>query len=323
MSVGLISIAAFVFVFALVAGLYFVSRDLGKTSEEERLEVLTGRRSDVPEEDTLMKGGDLLKETTAGASTLIGSLGKKFTGLGTYLEQGDCKISPDKFLMIVLAGLGLGAMAGWAARLPAPMYPVCGLMAGSLPWLWAWWKRRSRVNKFAAQLPDAMGLIARALRSGHSLPSALSVISDEMPAPVATEFGMAFEEQNLGVPIDKALRSMLKRMPNLDLKFFVTAVAIQKQSGGDLAEILDKISYVIRERFKILGTVAALTAEGRLSGIVLMALPFGLFLAVYALNPDYVKLLFTTDEGRKMVIAAIVMQIVGAFVIKKIVNIKV
>lgn len=323
MSIGLISVMAFVFVSTLVAGLYFVTRDLGKTSEEQRLEVLTGQRRDDSDGEPLLKGGDLLKETTASASSLIGKLGKKFTGLGVYLEQGDCRVSADRFLMIVLAGLGVGAFAGWVARLPAPMYPVCGLMVGSLPWLWAWWKRRSRFKRFAAQLPDAMGMIARALRSGHSLPSALSVISDEMPAPVSTEFSMAFEEQNLGVPIDKALRSMLKRMPNLDLKFFVTAVAIQKQSGGDLAEILDKISYVIRERFKILGTVAALTAEGRLSGIVLMALPLGLFLAVYALNRDYVMLLFTTPEGRKMVGVAIVMQIIGAFVIKKIVNIKV
>ncbi|TXT37692.1 MAG: tight adherence protein B [Planctomycetota bacterium] len=323
MSVGVISILAFVFVSTLVAGLYFVSRDLGKTSEEERLEVLTGRRRDEPEGETLIKGGDLLKETASSASSLVGQIGRKFTGLGTYLEQGDCKVTAEKFLMVVLGCMGAGAFAGWIIRLPAPMYPVCGLMAGGLPWLWAWWKRRSRCKKFAAQLPDAMSLIARALRSGHSLPSALSVISDEMPTPVSTEFGMAFEEQNLGVPIDKALRSMLKRMPNLDLKFFVTAVAIQKQSGGDLAEILDKISYVIRERFKILGTVAALTAEGRLSGIVLMALPFALFLAVYALNPEYVMLLFTSEEGRKMVGVAVVMQILGAVVIKKIVNIKV
>ena len=153
--------------------------------------------------------------------------------------------------------------------------------------------------------------------------SAMNVIVEEMPTPISTEFSMAYEEQNLGVPVERALRSMLRRMPNLDLKFFVTAVAIQKQSGGDLAEILDKIAYVIRERFKILGTVAALTAEGRLSGIVLMALPLGLFIAVYSLNPEYVMLLFTTEEGRKMVGAAIFMQLIGALVIKKIVNIKV
>ena len=323
MSVALISIAAFAFVATLVAGLYFVKSDLGSTSEEDRLEVLTGRRRNDSEGEALIKGGDLLKETASSASSLIGQIGRKLTGLGTYLEQGGIKISPDRFLLIVLGFMGLGAVAGWATRLPAPMYPVCGLMVGSMPWLWAWWKRRSRVNRFAAQLPDAMGLIARALRSGHSLASAINVIVDEMPSPISVEFGMAYEEQNLGVPVDKALRSMLKRMPNLDLKFFVTAVAIQKQSGGDLAEILDKISYVIRERFKILGTVAALTAEGRLSGIVLMALPLALFIAVYFLNPEYVMLLFTTEEGRKMVIVAIVMQVIGAFVIKKIVNIKV
>jgi len=179
------------------------------------------------------------------------------------------------------------------------------------------------MKAFAAQLPDAMSLIARALRSGHSLASAMNVIVDEMPAPISVEFGMAYEEQNLGIPIERALRGMLKRMPNFDLRFFVTAVAIQKQAGGDLAEILDKIAYVIRERFKILGTVAALTAEGRLSGIVLMALPVGLFMAVYSLNADYVSLLFTDPFGRKMVAGALFMQILGAVVIKKIVDIKV
>ena len=323
MSVLLISIAAFVFVATLVAGLYFVTRDLGKTSEEERLEVLTGRNREDADGETLIKGGDLLKETASSATSLVGRIGRKFTGLGTYLEQGDCNISADKFLCLILACMGTGAILGWAARLPAPLYPVFGLMAGCLPLMWAWWKRSARFKKFMAQLPDAMALIARALRSGHSLQSAMNVIVEEMPTPISVEFSMAYEEQNLGVPVEKALRSMLKRMPNLDLKFFVTAVAIQKQSGGDLAEILDKIAYVIRERFKILGTVAALTAEGRLSGIVLMALPLGLFMAVYSLNPEYVMLLFTTEEGRKMVGAAIFMQLLGAIVIKKIVNIKV
>jgi tight adherence protein B len=319
----MISIAAFVCVMSLFATIFSLTRDLGRTTEEERLELLTGRRKEDAEPETLVSANDLLKETKSGASSLIGKMARNFTGLREYLEQGDCRIAPDKFLCIVLICLGSGAALGWVARLPAPMYPVCGLLVGSLPFLWAWNKRRVRFKKFAAQLPDCMALIARALRSGHSLTSALNVISEEMPPPISTEFAMAYEEQNLGIPIDKALRSMLRRMPNMDLKFFVTAVAIQKQSGGDLAEILDKISYVIRERFKILGTVAALTAEGRLSGIVLMALPLGLFLCVYALNPEYVMLLFTTEEGRKMVGAAIFLQILGAFVIKKIVNIKV
>lgn len=326
MSVGLIYVAAFLFVASLVGGVFMLTRDFGKTSEEERLDVLTGRRRDDQDSESLqslMKGGDLLKETANGASSLISSISSKFTGLAEYLQQANCNISPDKFLTMILGGMLLGAVIGWAARLPTPLYPVCGLLVGSIPAIIVWWKRRSRMKSFAAQLPDAMSLIARALRSGHSLASAMNVIVDEMPAPISVEFGMAYEEQNLGIPIERALRGMLKRMPNFDLRFFVTAVAIQKQAGGDLAEILDKIAYVIRERFKILGTVAALTAEGRLSGIVLMALPVGLFLAVYALNADYVTLLFTDPFGRKMVAGALFMQVLGAVVIKKIVDIKV
>src|SRR5262249_2251119 len=154
---------------------------------------------------------------------------------------------------------------GVISQSPVPLYPVFALMTGSMPLIWLWWRRKRRFQKFEAQLPEALELLARALRSGHSLNSGLFLVSEEMPAPIATEFHIAYEEQNLGIPLERALKGMLKRMPNLDLKFFVTAVAIQRQTGGDLAEILDKIGYVIRERFKILGLVKALTGEGRLS----------------------------------------------------------
>ncbi len=197
------------------------------------------------------------------------------------------------------------------------------MMAGAMPLLWLLWRRRGRFKKFAMQLPDALELVARALRSGHSLASGLKVVVQEMPDPISREFSNAYEEQNLGIPIEVALKSMLRRMPNMDLKFFVTAVAIQRQAGGDMAEILDKIGYIIRERFKIMGQVQALTGEGRISGIVLMALPIALFFAVYYLNPDYVMLLFTEELGRKMIATAAVLQVLGAVAIKKIVNIKI
>jgi tight adherence protein B len=132
-----------------------------------------------------------------------------------------------------------------------------------------------------------------------------------------------FEEQNLGVPLEDALDTMTDRIPNLDLRFFATAVILQRQTGGDLAEILDKIGYLVRERFKIWGQVQALTGEGRLSGIVLLALPPALFAAVYRLNPDYVMPLFTDPMGRQMLVGGLVMQLLGALVIRKIVNIKV
>ena len=168
-----------------------------------------------------------------------------------------------------------------------------------------------------------MELIARALRSGHSLASAMKVVVDELPDPISKEFNIAYEEQNLGIPVEQALKNLYYRMPNMDYKFFAMAVAIQRQSGGDLAEILDKIGHLIRERFRIVGQIQALTGEGRISGIVLMALPVALFGAVWRLNPDYVMMLFTDELGRKMVAVAVVLQILGAYVIKKIITIKI
>jgi tight adherence protein B len=200
---------------------------------------------------------------------------------------------------------------------------LLALFAGSLPIFWLMMRRKRRFKKFAKQLPDALELISRALRAGHSLASGFNLVAEEMTVPVATEFRKAFEEQNLGIPLDEALEGMTERMPNLDLKFFATAVILQRQTGGDLAEILDKIGRLIRERFQIWGQVQALTGEGRLSGIVLLALPPALFVAVWRLNPDYVLPLFTDPLGKQMLLGAVVMQILGALVIRKIVNIKV
>ena len=144
-----------------------------------------------------------------------------------------------------------------------------------------------------------------------------------MPAPIGREFGRVFEEQNLGIALDESLRSMTERIPNLDLKFFVTALILQRQTGGDLAEILDKIGELIRDRFRIWGQIQALTGEGRLSGLVLLVLPFVLLVAVYKLNPDYVMVLFKDPLGKQMLGVAAFMQVLGALMIRKIVNIKV
>jgi tight adherence protein B len=168
-----------------------------------------------------------------------------------------------------------------------------------------------------------MDMLARSLRSGQSLASGFNLVAGEMPLPISREFGRVFEEQNLGVALDDSLRGMCDRVPNLDLRFFATAVILQRQTGGDLAEILDKIGELIRERFRIWGAVQALTGEGRLSGIVLMALPVVLFIALYFLNPDYVMLLFDDPIGQKMLAGGVVLQVLGALVIRKIVTIKV
>ncbi|MCA9114676.1 MAG: type II secretion system F family protein [Planctomycetaceae bacterium] len=317
----LLSIAAFIAVAALVGAVAFLMNDFGASRAEERLNEITGRGGRGDGEGVLRQ--EIMREGMEGALGMFSGLAERLQSLALLFEQSNSPIKPATFFGISLGAAVLGFVVSLVARSPAPLYPVAALMGGSMPTLWLLLRRRARFKKFAMQLPDALELIGRALRSGHSLSSGLHVVVEEMPAPISVEFGNAFEEQNLGVPIEQSLKNMLKRMPNLDLKFFVTAVAIQRQAGGDLAEILDKIGGIIRERFKILGQVQALTGEGRISGVVLMGLPVALFLAVYHLNPDYVKLLFTDELGRKMIAAAVVLQIVGAITIKKIVNIKV
>jgi tight adherence protein B len=237
-------------------------------------------------------------------------------------EQADLKIQPSVLFGIAL---GLAFVGGLMSTLAVNIFvaPVGAAVLFSIPFIWLWWKRSARLKKFGAQLPEAMELVARALRAGHSLAAGLHVVSDEMPEPISKEFGRVYEEQNLGVSLEDALNHMCDRVPNLDLRFFVTSVNIQRQTGGDLAEILDRIGHVIRERFKILGQVKALTAEGRLSGIVLIALPIGLFLMMLHMKPDYVRLLWTDEMGIQMSVGAIILMIVGSYCIKKIVDIKV
>jgi len=318
----LISIVAFVGVTALVAAVLAIVYGVNGTRAEDRLDVLAGNKPLETENKGLMKE-DVVRIGRGAIQDLIGKLSNRVANWGLFFEQADSPVSFETFLMMSAGCSFLGVGAAVVGNAPIPLYPVCGFLTALLPTLWLKMRRSSRFKKFGKQLPDAMELIARALRSGHSLSSGLHVVVEEMPDPVSHEFHLVFEQQNLGVPIETALKSMLKRMPNLDLKFFVTAVAIQRQTGGDLAEILDKIGYVIRERFKILGTVQALTGEGRLSGIVLMAMPVAIFIAVYYLNPDYVMLLFTTDIGKKMIAGGIIMQVLGAVAIKKIIDIKV
>lgn len=318
-----ISIGAFIGAAALAAALVNLSFDFQGTKAEDRLELLAGGGRS-PSAEAVRKG--IVKEDLIqlGKGTLAGI--SKFTQMGSwslYLEQADSPVSFAQLIMISAGCAVVGTVGAMLGNAPVPLYPVVGLILSTFPFIWLSFRRAARFKAFAKQLPDALELIGRALRSGHALGSGLNLVVHEMPAPISHEFSLAYEQQNLGVSIEQALKSMLRRMPNLDLKFFVTAVAIQRQCGGDLAEILDKIGYVIRERFKILGTVQALTGEGRLSGVVLMILPIAIFIAVYYLNPSYVMLLFTTPLGKKMITAGIVMQVMGAYVINKIIDIKV
>lgn len=317
-----ISIAAFVGAAALGAAVFSMFKSMNSTRAEDRLDMLAGTKTPDAEASRGLMKQEFVNMST-GAAKALGRFSKNLGGFGVFLEQANSPIDFQTFVLIS-GGFGLlGAAIGAITHAPVPLWPVFALILGTFPLMWLTIRRKRRFARFGAQLPDALSLLARALRSGNSLNSGLNMVVEEMADPIGTEFQIAYEEQNLGIPIEQALKNMMTRVPNLDLKFFVTAVAIQRQTGGDLAEIIDKICEVIRERFKILGMVQALTGEGRLSGAVLMALPIAIFIAVYYLNQDYVMLLFTTELGKKMIAFGIIMQIVGAICIKKIIDIKV
>jgi tight adherence protein B len=322
MSPIIVAIAAFIGVAALVGGVAMLLRGNSDSAVEDRLDQLANAGV-----------GGMGREAREKSSVLASPLDEyegwlerfvsRFGNLTLLLEQADTALTPPKFLAGSAAvGMG-GAVAFSFTGMHPSLIPVVGVTCGLLPLMWLIMKRKLRMKKFAAQLPDALELIARALRAGHSLGAGFQLVAQEMTDPIGKEFNRVFEEQNLGIPMDEALRSMTERMPNLDLKFFVTAIVLQRQTGGDLAEILDKIGHLIRERFQIWGQVQALTGEGRLSGVVLLALPPVLFVAVYRMNPSYMMILFSDDLGKKMLVGGVISQLVGALVIRKIVNIKV
>jgi tight adherence protein B len=319
---AIILVATFVCVTALVAAVAFILRGNSATTVEDRLAMLTGTNQAARNAKQALLKESVLTQTYQSKFDFIEFLVSRFN-LRLLFEQADAPLSVQQFLVL---SLGFGLVAGVAGTIGNLNPGVSMLIAGSclpLPLCWMIFRRKRRFSKFAKQLPDAMELIARALRAGHSLASGFSLVAEEMTDPIGKEFGRVFEEQNLGIAIDEALDTMTRRIPNLDLRFFATAVILQRQTGGDLAEILDKIGNLVRERFKIFGQVQALTGEGRLSGVVLLALPPVLFLAVYRLNPEYEMSLFHDPMGQKMLIGAAVMQILGALVIRKIVDIKV
>jgi tight adherence protein B len=315
----LIAILAFIGVTALIGTLAFIFTDSGNSRVTDRLDSLTGKKiKDDP-------NGSILKRAAfeGDKKSLLEAITPRIPSLDKVFQQADCHIPPSTLVGISALLAAAGGTLSWLLTSNIFVAPAAGLIFFLIPWAWLWNKRRVRLKKFAGQLSDALELVARALRAGHSLAAGMHVVAEEMPSPIADEFNRVYEEQNLGIPLEDALKALCERVPNLDLRFFVTSVLVQRQTGGDLAEILDKIGYVVRERYRILGQVKALTAEGRLSGIILIALPFGLFLMMLHIKPDYVEKLWTHPLGIKMSIAALIAQILGAIVIKKIVDIKV
>ena len=227
---------------------------------------------------------------------------------------------------ILLIALICGALMALAVAMltRAPWgFPVGAALGFAVPFLVLKVKRRRRLNAFEEQFPEALDLIARALKAGHAFATGLKMVADELAEPVGPEFRKTFDEQNFGLPLKDALDNLTDRIPLLDVRFFATAVMIQRETGGNLSEILENLGHVVRERFKILRQVRVYTAHGRLTGYVLLGLPAFLGVALMFINPDHMNLLFRERLGQQMLMAAIVMQFVGYMWIKKVIKIEV
>jgi tight adherence protein B len=241
--------------------------------------------------------------------------------LKNFLEQGDVGWTVGTFLMLTVgsaAAFGLSAMV----LMPAPL-PLAAAAAGAvIPYIYVSRRRKKRFAKFEEHFPEAIDILGRAIRAGHAFSTGLEVVAEEANAPVSDEFRQVYEEQKFGLPLAESLLSLADRIAILDVRIFVTAIMIQRESGGNLAEILDNLSYVIRERFKFRRQLRVHTAHGRMTGYVLAVAPLIAGMGMYMLNPDYMGVLFTEPGGRVMLAVAVSLQLFGFLVIRKLVKIK-
>lgn len=226
---------------------------------------------------------------------------------------------------LVMASI-LAALFGYLLVKWLTYYTYLGLAAapmfGVIPYLVVRFYRTKRLNTFEEQFPEAIDLLARALRAGHAFPTGLQMVSDEIPEPVGGEFKLMYDRQNFGMPLNDALKGLAERIPILDAKFFATAVLTQRETGGNLSEVLDNLSVVIRDRFKVKRQVRVLTAHGRITGWILAALPPALAVILTFVSPDHMKTMVTDPLGIQMLVVGGTMQVIGTLVIRKLVNIR-
>jgi tight adherence protein B len=245
------------------------------------------------------------------------------TKLQDFVMQSGMTLKPAKLLMIC-AIAGLGSYLGAGYFLPHFYYTVpIGIVAAVIPIGVVAFIRKRRLRKFEEHFPEALDLLGRAVRAGHAFTTGLEMISKECPEPLAGEFRTAFEEQNFGLPLRDALLNLTERVPLIDVRFFVTALLIQKETGGNLAEILDGLARVIRDRFRIYREVQVRTAQGRLTAGILIALPIVMLIILTAMNPKYVGVLFTDPMGPVVLAIAAIMQIIGSAILWKIIHFEV
>jgi tight adherence protein B len=320
------ALAVFVLVAGLIMGAYFAATALPGYLAARRLD---RRLKDVSVDATVADAtGDdtVVKRAHRGPLPAVDRLLAR-TGAGSRLakliELSGVRTTPSAVVMMsLLAAAVAGAATALVFRQPlaAPLAALAGVVA---PAAWLMHRRSARLKRFEEQFPEALDLLSRAIRAGHAFQTAMGMVADELPDPVGPEFKKTFEQQNYGLPLREALNELSTRLALIDVRFFVTAVLIQRDTGGNLSEILDNLAHVVRERFKIRRQVRVHTAHGRFTGYVLLALPAALAIALSFINPEHMQTLFHERMGQMMLVGAIVMQSVGFLWIRQVIKIEV
>ena len=318
-------IVSFVVIFALV----LVATSVGLKFYEARRKKQVSEMLQTASGEPVVKVSNLLKDIDPDQPTGFKALVSRLQfsrHAQEQIQQAGLSWSPSRLLiamgLAMIPGLGIGA---WSKLLlnGTTSAVVFALITGAIPYMIVRYKRTKRLNALEAQFPDALDFLARSMRAGHAFSISLEMIGEEIADPLGQEFRALFNEQNLGAPLDIALRNFTLRVPLLDVRFFTSAVLLQKQTGGNLSEILARLAYVIRERFRLKGQVRAASAHGRLTATILALLPIGTMLGLLVVAPGYLQGMAADNDGKWMIGGAIFAQILGNFFIKRIINIKV
>jgi tight adherence protein B len=304
-------VTAFAGVYSIVSDVYL--RDRSRVSQRVDDE-FRKRARERARKSMLFKDLRALVADTAGAEEVSPTLWQRFEAM---VEQSGLNLTSQKLVTIAgSSAIGLGLVGG-LLRQNILVAIVAALLGGAVPIIYVNIKRNARIEKLLSQLPDAFDLMSRVIRAGQTMSQALQAVADEFSPPVAGEFAFCYEQQNLGLAPETALRELARRSGLLELKIFVLAMLVQQQTGGNLAELLDKLAHIIRERYKLRGKVKALTAEGRMQATVLLALPPGMFLIMLAMNRSYAGILL---ENPTLIWMTLISEGLGALWIRKIVN---
>jgi tight adherence protein B len=325
MNVLVLSFLIFIVTIGLVvsAFYFFIQAPSEKRKLRQRIDAA---KTELSELSSSSPEGQLLRAEVLSNSPLLHRLLLRVPGsakLHLFVQQSASSMTVSMFLTIsqllgwfvFLLFLLFGIAVGLAA--------ILGLMAASIPFVIIAVKRQRRFFKMEEQFPDAIDLLGRAVRAGHAFTTGLDLIAKEMPSPVSEEFQRVYEQQNLGLPLRDAFENMIRRVPLIDIRLFVTALMIQRESGGNLAEILDNLATIIRERFKLMRQIRVFTAQGRMSLYVLVAVPPLMGLILFFFRREYIMQLFTDPLGNKFLIAGIVLQVLGYFAIRKVMQPKI